>query len=182
MTMTILTHINITALNHHENDVLEAKPKLTVARQNVHFKNLVSKVNDDNRISDFLFNTGRASQVCIRSNKSIRKLENMLDVLHFTSVDFTLIAERFHDASWCGLIQDMIAILKSAKNTITQESIKSITTMKLSEDIFVISVYAAMGMIMQIRSTQNLDASLCEEFKNIHASLLVALEEHLKNK
>ena len=180
--MTVQTQINITAFNHHDSDALEAKPKLTLARKNIHFKHLVSKVNDDNGICNYLLNADRLSQVYMRSNKSIRKMENMIDALHFTSVDFTLIAERFHDASWCGLIQDMIAILRSAKNTITQESIKSITTMKQSEDIFVITVYAAMSMITQILSTENLDASLCEEFKNIHASLRVALEEQVKNK
>ncbi len=160
-------------------DCIEIKPKDLLEKRKNEFRKVFSKTYDETIVRTFLVNQDRLSPVCIRSNQSIRKIEQMIDVLHFTLFDFELMQNQMNNPLFAAMLSDVIAMLKSAQYTISQESVKPFATMKWFEDVFVMALFAAIRMINQILSTHQGDASCDEELRQIRASLQVALDEAL---
>ena len=88
------------------------------------FKALFSYTKDDYGINAYLLQEDRNSEFFSRSNKAIRKLENMIDVINCSLFDFELIHEQFKECNLSHFLQDIISILKCTKTTLSQAVLK----------------------------------------------------------
>jgi len=148
--------------------------------KNKSFKNLFIKTKEYNPIQSFLLYDDRASELFTRSNKSIRKLENMIDVINFSLFDFEQNYKNNQEYKVSHLLQDIISILNRTKKTISQETTKNIIDLKACEDVYLMAIYAAIQAINQILNTMGIiSKKTLDELNNMRISLIFAVDEQL---
>jgi len=170
-------------INHFHSNVYQLPIDVTKAsseKRSVDFKKLVSKKIRHGKIQAYLLQETRESESFARSNKAIRKIENMIDVINFSLFDFELMHERYQDDKLLRLLEDIIAILKSTKKTISQAVIEGLVVFKSCGDAYMMGIYAAIETINHLMAIKSIvSEKLLDNLENMKTSLIYAVDEHL---
>ena len=171
------------AINHFKNNVYQ----LPITKRNespinrfADLKGVVSQANRHQKIQAYLLQEKRESEAFARSNKAIRKLENMIDVLNFSLFDFELMHERYQDNKLSQMLEDIVAILKCTKTMISQSAIKGSVDFNQCGDTYIMAIYAAIKTTSTLMSMMGIvSTKLLDNLENMQTSLIYAIDEHL---
>ena len=127
-------------------------------------------------IETLLLNENSCSNLFYTSNKSTRKLEEMIDVINFTLFDFELIYERYKDSAFINILIDIISYLKSAKCTLNRESLNNVIDLNVCQTTFMMAIYAAMRAINHLLKQKDTSIlNLNEDLSNMMQSLQLSI-------
>lgn len=169
--------------NHFHNNVYPlpiGETKDSEAHRYTDFKSLVSQARRHQKVQTYLMQEAKESEAFAHSNKAIRKLENMIDVINFSLFDFELMHERYHDAKLLRLLEDIISILKCTKTTLSQVVVKGTIDFKTCGDTYIMAIYAAIKTINSLMGMVGIVCvKLLDDLENMQTSLIYAIDEHL---